>query len=273
MIPPPGESSRPGRTPPRPGWLRPARLASDPGVPGLPGFAPAAKFWGEVPPTIPASHGKSPRNAPLMKISLRAIVIAVAAALVTVAVPACGKTLTVHGPSASGPAPAAGSIRALTASPLPQRVLTALRERPIRMSVTLITAPSAIQAALPNAVASRQSADRTALATLVRPRSKIIGTSLAVVTRGLPAARKSARTLVWLVAVDPYGGRPATSLRACTSGPAYRYDIVDVIGATSGRWITAISGGHLPPFRHLGPTPPRHPLGSPSARRSCRKHR
>jgi hypothetical protein len=208
-----------------------------------------------------------------MKMPLRVIVIAVAAALVTAAVPACGKTLTVHGPRAAGPGLAPGGIRVLTASPLPQRVLTALRARPIRMSVTLITAPGAIQAALPNAVAARQSAERTALATLVRPHSKIIGTSLAMVTRGLPGARKGTGTLVWLVAVNPYGGVPAASLPACTSGPAYRHDIVDVIGATSGRWITAVSGGHLPPFRHLGPEPPRHPLVSPGARRACHKRR
>lgn len=163
-------------------------------------------------------------------------------------------TPAVASPSASPSAEASPSAgpRAAGPAPIAAATLQALASVSVGTTITPVTGPRAMRAAVPRLARSEAAAIRAALE-YDRRGSRVVGVTLAWVTMDGPGFNQRPR-LVWLVSVDPYGGAFVEGLPVCGS---YDY-LIDFIDPASGRVLVGTADSHargLRPLPVIGPVP------------------
>jgi hypothetical protein len=168
-----------------------------------------------------------------------------------VAASACGSAVAQSG-SRAGP----GQV-----PPVSRAVLHAFVAGVTAVHVTPVPASRALRAVVPDLIRSKTTAMRVALAQY-QPGSTVLGVTLARVQgRAMGFARAR---LVWLVSVDPYGGkyRSGGGLGAGSLSCGADNFVIEVIDPATGKWIMGSAGRApgLPPLPVLGRRP-RLPRG------------
>jgi hypothetical protein len=180
-----------------------------------------------------------------------------AAAAVLLAVSACTANAMHPRPatvsSATAPPSATPGPGGLTGpSPIAEASLARLASITVGTTISPVTSPQAMRAAVPHLARSEAAAVHAALA-YDRPGSRSMGITLARVTMYGPGFNHRPR-LVWLVSVDPYGGAFIQGLPACGS---YDY-IIDFIDPSTAKVLVATADSHargLRPLPVIGPAP------------------
>jgi hypothetical protein len=172
-----------------------------------------------------------------------------AAAAVLLAVSACTASGTNSRPAATS---SSAVPRPTGPSPIAEATLARLASTTVGTTISPVTSPRAMRAAVPQLARSEAAAMRAALA-YDRRGSRIMGITLARVTMYGPGFNHRPR-LVWLVSVDPYGGAYIEGIPACGS---YDY-IIDFIDPATAKVLVATADSHargLRPLPVIGPAP------------------